>query len=238
MSCFASFFTRTAPVTTCVSSSEIRSASATRASLDSICCSSTATTRTRGAGTISRIGGRYSCLAVTSSFTTRTMVTKCSEPLSTSFRRIRAKPFRRLSSTPFTGTTPAGRWRTSANSRTSCAGPPVRNEMIVFFVRKANDVDHLTPVVYRLSQEAHDPVLVLCLSPRYDVKSDYRLNFLSTLPRVRVTYQFAYHAPTLGHRLLAKLLCHASTFRRARRPRRIDRVGAAFTRAVYLVTMA
>jgi hypothetical protein len=111
--------------------------------------------------------------------------------------------------------------------------------MIVFFVRKANDVDHLTPVVYRLSQEAHDPILVLCLSPRYDVRSDYRLNFLSTLPRVTVTYQFAYHAPTLGHRLLATLLCGVSTFRRSRRPRRwIDRAGAAFTRAVHLVTMA
>jgi hypothetical protein len=86
--------------------------------------------------------------------------------------------------------------------------------MIVFFVRKANDIDHLTPVIYRLSREARQHILVLCLSPHYDIDADYRLNFLKTLPRVTVTYQFLYHAPTRAHRLLANLLCRASAFRR------------------------
>jgi hypothetical protein len=111
--------------------------------------------------------------------------------------------------------------------------------MIVFFVRKANDIDHLTPVVYRLSREEREPILVLCLSPRYDIKSDYRLNFLSTLPGVTVTYQFAYHAPTFFHRVLAKLLCGRFTFRRSRWPSGWPhRVGAALARCIYLVTMA
>ena len=111
--------------------------------------------------------------------------------------------------------------------------------MIVFFVRKANDIDHLTPVVYRLSREAHQHILVLCLSPRYDIDSDYRLNFLKTLPRVTVTYQFVFYAPTLGHRLLATLLCGSSTFRRSRRPTSwAGRVRAALARAVHVVTMA
>ncbi len=110
--------------------------------------------------------------------------------------------------------------------------------MIVFFVRKANDIDHLTPVVYRLSRETQQPILVLCLSPRYDIESDYRLNFLSTLPRVTVTYQFAYHAPTIGHRLLAKLLCGRSTFRRSPRPRRwFDRLRGELARGIHAVTM-
>ena len=110
--------------------------------------------------------------------------------------------------------------------------------MIVFFVRKANDIDHLTPVVYRLSREKQDPILVLCLSPRYDITSDYRLNFLSTLTGVTVAYQFAYHAPTLAHRLVANLLCGEGTFRRfgGGRPR-AHRVRLALTRAGYLLAV-
>ena len=111
--------------------------------------------------------------------------------------------------------------------------------MIVFFVRKANDIDHLTPVVYRLSRESHEPILVLCLSPRYDIAADYRLKFLSTLPRVTVTYQFNYYAPTIRHRLAAQLLCGRSTFRRSPAPGRLfQRVRAALMRAAYLATMA
>jgi len=111
--------------------------------------------------------------------------------------------------------------------------------MIVFFVRKANDIDHLTPVVYRLSREEPHPILVLCLSPRYDIASDYRLNFLSTLPRVTVAYQFAYHAPTFAHRLVANLLCGRGTFRQSQLPPGPwpDRVRAALTRGGYLLAV-
>ena len=83
--------------------------------------------------------------------------------------------------------------------------------MIVFFVRKINDIDHMTPVIHRAARES--PVLVLCLNPRLDLRGDYRLRFLAATPGVTVDYQFTRHAPTLMHRLLAWALCSPGTFR-------------------------
>ena len=49
--------------------------------------------------------------------------------------------------------------------------------MYVFFVRAFNDIDHMTPVVWKMSTDNY-PVTVYCINPEYDIKSDYRLNFL------------------------------------------------------------
>jgi len=49
--------------------------------------------------------------------------------------------------------------------------------MIIFMVRHFNDIDHLAPVAWKLKVDGY-PVAVYCMNPRYDIESDYRLQFL------------------------------------------------------------
>ena len=49
--------------------------------------------------------------------------------------------------------------------------------MYLFCVRHFNDIDHITPVVWKMKQDNH-PVAVYCINPRYDIQKDYRLKFL------------------------------------------------------------
>ncbi len=49
--------------------------------------------------------------------------------------------------------------------------------MYLFCVRHFNDIDHITPVVWKMRQENY-PVAVYCINPRYDIDNDYRLNFM------------------------------------------------------------
>jgi len=49
--------------------------------------------------------------------------------------------------------------------------------MHLFFVRDFNDIDHITPVVWKMKRGNY-PVAVYCINPEYDIESDYRLNFL------------------------------------------------------------
>ena len=52
--------------------------------------------------------------------------------------------------------------------------------MYLFFIRAFNDIDHMTPVIWKMAQGNH-PVAVYCMNPEYDIKNDYRLNFLKNL---------------------------------------------------------
>ena len=49
--------------------------------------------------------------------------------------------------------------------------------MYLFCVRHFNDIDHITPVVWKMKQNNH-PVAVYCLNPNYNIQKDYRLKFL------------------------------------------------------------
>jgi hypothetical protein len=49
--------------------------------------------------------------------------------------------------------------------------------MYLFCVRHFNDIDHITPIVWKMKQEYY-PVAVYCINPKYDIYADYRLNFL------------------------------------------------------------
>jgi hypothetical protein len=50
----------------------------------------------------------------------------------------------------------------------------------LFCVRHFNDVDHITPIVWKMKQGNY-PVAVYCINPRYDIENDYRLKFLKEL---------------------------------------------------------
>lgn len=62
--------------------------------------------------------------------------------------------------------------------------------MYLFFVRHFNDIDHITPVVWKMKKDSY-PVAVYCMNPRYDVWSDYRLCFLKSQG---VTVDYLHHA--------------------------------------------
>jgi len=62
--------------------------------------------------------------------------------------------------------------------------------MHLFFVRDFNDIDHITPVIWKMKRGNY-PVAVYCLNPEYDIQSDYRLNFLKELG---VKVDFIYNA--------------------------------------------
>ncbi len=60
----------------------------------------------------------------------------------------------------------------------------------LFFVRHFNDIDHLTPVVWKLRKDRYQ-VAVFCMNLRYDIQQDYRLRFLKDQG---VTVDYLYDA--------------------------------------------
>jgi hypothetical protein len=62
--------------------------------------------------------------------------------------------------------------------------------MYLFFVRDFNDIDHITPVVWKMKRGNY-PVAVYCINAEYDIQSDYRLNFLKELG---IKVDFIYNA--------------------------------------------
>ena len=81
--------------------------------------------------------------------------------------------------------------------------------MYLFFVRHFNDIDHMTPVVWKMKKENY-PVAVYSMNPRYDIDSDYRLRFLKS-QGVTVNYLHSAFDQDRGwiHVLLTRLM-HAS----------------------------
>ena len=61
--------------------------------------------------------------------------------------------------------------------------------MYLFFVRHFNDIDHITPVVWKMKKDNY-PVAVYCMNPRYDIGDDYRLCFLKNQG---VTVNYLHH---------------------------------------------
>ena len=76
--------------------------------------------------------------------------------------------------------------------------------MYLFFIRHFNDVDHFTPIVWKM----HDhklPVAIYCLNPKYDIKGDYRLRFLRE-KGVKVAHVYDAFPRFLGlHHFLLRL---------------------------------
>ncbi len=85
--------------------------------------------------------------------------------------------------------------------------------MIIFFIRRFNDIDHLTPIVYKLREETEREVLILCLNPTYDIENDIRLKFLREKHGVIVKYAYEAYQPTIFHRMLSYFICSKYNFR-------------------------
>jgi hypothetical protein len=74
--------------------------------------------------------------------------------------------------------------------------------MYLFFIRHFNDVDHISPIVWKMKQDNY-PVAVFCLNPEYDIQKDYRLLFLKQLG-IKVNFIYDEFSQKLGpeHRVL------------------------------------
>ena len=68
--------------------------------------------------------------------------------------------------------------------------------MYLFFVRHFNDIDHIAPIVWKMSKDGY-PVAVYCMNPRYDIHKDYRLLFLAK-QGVKVDYIHNNFGQNLG----------------------------------------
>jgi hypothetical protein len=74
--------------------------------------------------------------------------------------------------------------------------------MYLFFVRAFNDIDHITPIVWKMWQDNY-PVALFCWSPDYDLHRDHRLQFLRK-KGIKVNYLFDEFQGALGlnHRMM------------------------------------
>lgn len=74
--------------------------------------------------------------------------------------------------------------------------------MYLFFIREFNDIDHITPIVWKMRRDNY-PVAVYCLNPEYDLQNDYRLQFLKRLG-IKVNFIYDEFGQSLGlwHRII------------------------------------
>ena len=80
--------------------------------------------------------------------------------------------------------------------------------MILFLIRRFNDIDHSTPIIYKLAQQGCKNVVVLALNPNMDLKYDFRLNYLRNKLNIRVDYLYNYYKPKFSHKLTSFLVCN------------------------------
>lgn len=60
--------------------------------------------------------------------------------------------------------------------------------MIVFFLNRFNDIDHLAPVIYKIAEEANYRILIISIHIFIDVESDFRINHIKNkFPNLVVT---------------------------------------------------
>ena len=79
--------------------------------------------------------------------------------------------------------------------------------MIFFFIHRFNDIDHLTPVIYRINKDTDYNIKVWCLNPFYDITADYRLTYLRNKKNIEIDYLYKGLYPSLLHRILSFFLC-------------------------------
>jgi hypothetical protein len=78
--------------------------------------------------------------------------------------------------------------------------------MYLFFIRHFNDIDHLTPVAWKLHCDNYR-VAVYCMNLRYDIRHDYRLRFLKEQGvAVDYLYDAFYEKRSPVHKFLSALI--------------------------------
>ncbi len=87
------------------------------------------------------------------------------------------------------------------------SGEGKAHKMIIFFINRFNDIDHMVPIVYRMAKDTKEEILVLSLNPLYDILSDFRLNYLKDNYNIPIRYLYNYCAPSRLSNFLGNLVC-------------------------------
>lgn len=89
--------------------------------------------------------------------------------------------------------------------------------MIIFFINKFNDIDHMAPIVYRMAKDTKEKLAVLSLNPLYDISNDFRLRYLKDKHNVPVSYLYNFYNPSIFYKFMGALVCNTysgSSFRK------------------------
>jgi len=78
--------------------------------------------------------------------------------------------------------------------------------MLVFFVHRLNDIDHLAPIIYKIANESNKKILVLGINPFAPLLEDFRLKFLQENFNVRVEYLTVISNRTMFQNFFGKVI--------------------------------
>ena len=67
-------------------------------------------------------------------------------------------------------------------------------ERTVFYIRHFNDIDHLTPVMWKILQKKHN-VMAIVMDPFCRISTDLRLQFLKEFPGFSISYYYQLRRP-------------------------------------------
>ena len=79
--------------------------------------------------------------------------------------------------------------------------------MILFIIRRFNDIDHFAPIIYKFQKEGGRKVAVLCQNPDYNIHRDLRLLYLKNHCNADIRYVFDAYKPGLARKILAYAIC-------------------------------
>ena len=68
--------------------------------------------------------------------------------------------------------------------------------MILFFLRRYNDIDHTVPIIYRMAKDGFRDVEILCTNANINLDADFRLAFLSNRLGIYPRYATHFFWPT------------------------------------------
>lgn len=78
--------------------------------------------------------------------------------------------------------------------------------MILFFINRFNDIDHMTPIIYRLAKDGTKDLAVLSLNPFYKIHADFRLSLLKNSYQIPIEYQYNFYSPSLLHKVFGSII--------------------------------
>ena len=99
--------------------------------------------------------------------------------------------------------------------------------MFIFFIRRFNDIDHISPVVYKLALNEKSKIIIICLNPDISIFDDYRLKFLIKNFNININYIFLIDSLNYAKRLVGKIICN--------KKRRVNTLISKMTNQVYWV---
>ena len=80
--------------------------------------------------------------------------------------------------------------------------------MVIFFIRRFNDLDHIAPVIHKMALLTNNDLLILLINPDFKISKDYRLNYLRKKHNVQVDYIYNVKVNSIKKKLLGLLVCN------------------------------